>query len=419
MLTGATVATNTTTVPTASAAAAGPAFWIANPQGNVWGFGGAAKYGDLTGVPLNRPIVGMTPTNDLKGYWLVATDGGIFAYGNAKFYGSTGNIKLNQPIVGMASTPSGNGYWMVASDGGIFAYGDAKFFGSTGSIKLNKPIVAMASTPTGNGYWLTASDGGIFAYGDAKFFGSTGSIKLNRAIVSMTPTPDSQGYWLVASDGGIFAYGTAKFYGSPGGGADQSYSRLLTTPDAKGYWLVRNGGDSTAYGSAAGVSAASNPIPDADDPTSNIPDPEFDAAGLPQRPPVALLYNITGPGDVAVLYAMGQMGKPYVWGGSGPDGFDCSGLTLKAWQAASVGIPRIANDQYAYSGGKLVPVAGGLRPGDLVFWGSNVNDPRSIYHVALYVGGNTVLMAPKTGDVVRFATIWPTDLMPMAMRPAS
>jgi cell wall-associated NlpC family hydrolase len=372
---GVTVATNAASAPVATAATTGPAFWIANPQGQVWGFGGATKFGDLTGIPLNRPIVGMTPTNDSKGYWLVATDGGIFAYGNAKFFGSTGNIKLNQPIVGMASTPSGNGYWMVASDGGIFAYGDAKFFGSTGSIKLNRPIV------------------------------------------SMTPTPDAAGYWLVASDGGIFAYGSAKFYGSPGGGADQSYTRLLTTPDAKGYWLVRNGGDSIAYGTAAGISAASNTVPDG----SNIPDPEpqFGAAGAPQRPPVALLYNISGPGDVAVLYSMGQMGKPYVWGGSGPDGFDCSGLTMKAWQAAGVQLPRIANDQYAYAGGKLVPVAGGLRPGDLVFWGSNANDPRSIYHVALYVGGNTVLMAPKTGDVVRFATIWNAELMPMAMRPTA
>jgi cell wall-associated NlpC family hydrolase len=394
----------------------------------VWGFGGAVKYGDLSGVPLQKPIVGITQTNDNKGYWMVASDGGIFAYGNAKFFGSTGSIKLNKPIVGMASTPSGNGYWLVASDGGIFAYGDAKFFGSTGSIKLNKPIVGMAPTPSGKGYWLVATDGGIFAYGDANFYGSTGAIKLNKPIVSMTSTPDAKGYWLVASDGGIFAYGTAKFYGSPGGGADQSYSRLLTTPDAKGYWLVRNGGDAAAYGTAAGAAAASvsahaasvdTTIPDAD-PVGTIPDdPEFDAAGLPTRPPVALLYNISGPGDVAVLYAMAQMGKPYVWGGTGPDGFDCSGLVMKSWQAASVSLPRIANDQYAYAGGKLVPVAGGLRPGDVVFWGSNVNDPRSIYHDALYVGGNTVLMAPKTGDVVRFATIWTSGLMPMAMRAAS
>ncbi|MGC5204420.1 hypothetical protein ACPXA8_27965, partial [Klebsiella pneumoniae] len=76
---------------------------------------------------LNRPIVGMTPTADGKGYWLVASDGGIFSFGDAAFHGSTGGFRLNQPIVGMATTPSGAGYWLVASDGGIFSFGDAAF----------------------------------------------------------------------------------------------------------------------------------------------------------------------------------------------------------------------------------------------------------------------------------------------------
>jgi cell wall-associated NlpC family hydrolase len=382
----------------AAAASKGPSYWIANPQGQVWNFGGAVDYGDLTGIAPNKPIIGMSPTTDNKGYWLVATDGGIFSFGNAKFLGSTGNIKLNKPIVGIAPTPSNNGYWMVASDGGIFAYGDAKFYGSTGSIKLNKPIVGMASTPDGGGYWLIASDGGIFAYGNARFFGSTGNIKLNRSIVSMTPTADNKGYWLVASDGGIFAFGSASFHGSPGGANDQSYSRILTAPDSKGYWLVRNGGDSIGYGSAAAASAAAG------------------SASVAQRPTIGLVYNITGPGDVAILWAMGQQGKPYVWGGTGPNGFDCSGLVMKSWEAAGATLPRTAADQF--TAGVKVPLTD-MRPGDIVFWASNVNDPKTIYHDGLYIGGNTVVMAPKTGDVIRLATIWQADLVQTAVRPRS
>jgi hypothetical protein len=76
------------------------------------------------------------------GYWLVASDGGVFSFG-APFYGSTGNIKLNKPIVGMTATDDGHGYWFVASDGGVFSYGDAKFAGSMGGTPLNKPVVGM------------------------------------------------------------------------------------------------------------------------------------------------------------------------------------------------------------------------------------------------------------------------------------
>ena len=69
---------------------------------------------------LNKPVVGMAPTSDGKGYWLVAADGGIFAFGDAAFHGSTGAMRLNKPVVGMAPTPDGKGYWLVAADGGIF-----------------------------------------------------------------------------------------------------------------------------------------------------------------------------------------------------------------------------------------------------------------------------------------------------------
>jgi hypothetical protein len=127
-----------------------PGYWEVDSAGDVSAFG-TQNLGDLAGTTLEKPIVGMAPTPDGKGYWLVASDGGLFAFGDAAFYGSTGNITLNKPIVGMASTPDGKGYWLVASDGGIFTYGDATFLGSAGG-STGPSTVAIAATSDASPY---------------------------------------------------------------------------------------------------------------------------------------------------------------------------------------------------------------------------------------------------------------------------
>ena len=364
-------------------------FWLASTQGAVWNFGSAVSYGSAAGLPLNHPIVAITPTTDAKGYWLVATDGGIFSYGDAAFYGSTGSIALNKPIVGMTPTPDGKGYWMVATDGGIFSYGEAAFYGSTGSITLNKPIVGMTPTPDGKGYWLVASDGGIFSYGDAAFYGSTGSITLNKPIVGMTPTPDGKGYWMVATDGGIFNYGDAGFYGSPTGGPGlDPTQKVVSSHSGQGYWVEAQNG--TAY-------------------------PFGDAQGTP--PTEGLMFSPATPGDKAVFFAFAQLGKPYIWGGNGPVGYDCSGLVLASWQhGPGVSFARVANDQYNTAGGPVALTS--LAAGDLVFWGSSQTDWTTVYHTAMYVGGNQIVEA--TGDHVQLNSLdqWGlSDLMPNGRRP--
>ena len=347
-----------------------------------------ANLGSPTG-PLNEPVVTAQATRDDAGYWLTASDGGVFAYGDAPFLGSTGDLHLNRPIVGMGQTTDDRGYWMVASDGGIFAFGDAGFHGSTGDLSLNRPVVGMAPTPDGRGYWLVASDGGIFAFGDAGFYGSTGAITLQQPIVGMTPTPDGRGYWLVAADGGVFAFGDAAFHGSTAGASAEPVERVVSSTDGQGYWVLDQNGTATAFGDAVG----------------HTPKPQ------------ALMFQPVTQGDRAVLFAVQQLGKPYIWGGNGPVGYDCSGLALAAWTTADdVSFARVSDDQYDTAG---VPVPlDQLRAGDLVFWGTDPTDWTTVYHTAIYVGGDWIVEA--TGDHVQLNAIdqWGLDqLMPNGRRP--
>jgi cell wall-associated NlpC family hydrolase len=116
---------------------------------------------------------------------------------------------------------------------------------------------------------------------------------------------------------------------------------------------------------------------------------------------------------VAVAFAKAQLGEPYVWAATGPNSWDCSGLTMKAWAAAGVKIPRVASDQYYFT--KRVALAN-LLPGDLVF----SSNSSGIYHVAIYVGNSQVIHAPQTGDVVRYRSLYTmTNLMPSGGRVSS
>ena len=98
----------------------------------------------------------------------------------------------------------------------------------------------------------------------------------------------------------------------------------------------------------------------------------------------------------AIGFAAGQLGKPYRWGGNGPDGFDCSGLTLAAFRAAGTALPRVAQDQFTR--GPAVVGGDAVRPGDLLFFGTG---PAGVDHVGIYVGSGLMLDAPHTGAVVR------------------
>ncbi|APC46396.1 endolysin [Streptomyces phage BRock] len=91
-------------------------------------------------------------------------------------------------------------------------------------------------------------------------------------------------------------------------------------------------------------------------------------------------------------FAQEQLGEPYVWGGVGPDGWDCSGLMQWAFGQAGVKLPRVSQDQQNV--GQEVPLEN-VQPGDLLFWG------RPAHHVAVALGGGKLLEAPRTGLNVR------------------
>jgi len=103
----------------------------------------------------------------------------------------------------------------------------------------------------------------------------------------------------------------------------------------------------------------------------------------------------------AINFAQAQLGKPYLWGGTGPDAFDCSGLVMMAYRAAGINIPRTSEDQWAQL--PHVPV-GSVEPGDLVFFAGADGTPTSPGHVGLVIGRDKMIEAYATGFPIRIST---------------
>ncbi|WP_338699649.1 NlpC/P60 family protein [Streptomyces sp. Q6] len=113
----------------------------------------------------------------------------------------------------------------------------------------------------------------------------------------------------------------------------------------------------------------------------------------------------------ALAFAKAQEGKPYVWGATGPDSYDCSGLTQAAWKAAGISLPRTTWDQVEF--GTTVPLSD-IQPGDLVFFYDDIS------HVGLYLGDGMMIHAPKPGAYVREESIYydGTSSIHSVVRPA-
>jgi cell wall-associated NlpC family hydrolase len=121
----------------------------------------------------------------------------------------------------------------------------------------------------------------------------------------------------------------------------------------------------------------------------------------------------------AIAFAAAQIGRPYIWGGTGTNnplnGYDCSGLTQAAYRYAGIDIPRVATAQYEASGKVEL---NSLEPGDLAFYGNST----FAHHVAIYLGTvrgtPAVLDAPRPGEVVRLDPLTAGGDLFAATRPA-
>ncbi|PRX44154.1 NlpC/P60 family protein [Prauserella shujinwangii] len=118
----------------------------------------------------------------------------------------------------------------------------------------------------------------------------------------------------------------------------------------------------------------------------------------------------------AIEFALGERGKPYVWGATGPDSYDCSGLMLRAYEAAGITLPRVSRDQY--KAGAMLPVEK-AQPGDLLFWAYDETDPKTIHHVAMYLGDGKIVEAQQSGVPVhvRDVSFDEAELVAQAIRP--
>jgi peptidoglycan DL-endopeptidase CwlO len=142
-----------------------------------------------------------------------------------------------------------------------------------------------------------------------------------------------------------------------------------------------------------------------------VENPSGCAPGLPGNVPPP-----TAAAGSAIAWALTQLGKPYVWGATGPDSYDCSGLMLRAYEAAGIQLPRVSRQQFT-AGAKL-PIANAA-PGDLLFWAYDPSDPRTIHHVAMYLGGGQIVEAQQTGVPVHTRTVRfdEGEILPIAVRP--
>ena len=328
---------------TSSAPSVSPAYIVASSSGAVVPFADAGDYGSF--IEPNPATLQTPPTTTPPTTTPPTTTPPTTTTAPSSEANPTSFVPINpqSPVVSMAATVDSAGYWLLTQNGEVFSFGDAQYHGGLGANSVNQQAVALVTTSNSTGYWIASAQGSIYSFGEAKNYGSAADISLAKPIVSMAATSDSQGYWLVASDGGIFAYGDAYFSGSALGhlvsGSDQAVAIVAVSPNVgQGSAIARK----------------------------------------------------------AVDFALSQVGQPYLYGGTGVGGYDCSGLVMVSYQNAGLVLPRTAQAQFDAT--IPVPSTVALIPGDLLFFGQSTSQ---ISHDGIYIGNGEMVDAPHPGADVR------------------
>jgi cell wall-associated NlpC family hydrolase len=173
-------------------------------------------------------------------------------------------------------------------------------------------------------------------------------------------------------------------------------------PDAYAHWQNLADDLVATFTGTAGDCATDN--------STNVP-----ASGTTKVPSGFSLPADTPPQvAIAISYTLKQLGKPYVWGGTGPLGYDCSGLVMMAYQAAGISLPRTTFQEVDV--GMPIYSLDELEPGDLIFTPGSDGTPTNPGHVGMYIGAGLVIEAPETGLDIMITPLsgyWSTNVVAM------
>jgi cell wall-associated NlpC family hydrolase len=176
--------------------------------------------------------------------------------------------------------------------------------------------------------------------------------------------------------------------------------------------LLGNQGDTSGAANLAPTMALGSGDSDPFD-SMKLPDlspTDFDEIVKSSDSPLTFSGNVTmnagSKRQQAVEFAKQFLGTPYVWGGTSPQGFDCSGLVQYVWKKFGVSLPRVSQQQAG--AGKRIHDLDKLQPMDLVLMDNTPNGPG---HVGFWLGNGMILEAPHTGAVVRIRKLGKNEAM--------